>query len=127
MHVKQPATGHDLDALEQALLRFGYTRPIYHFGFSFAWGDGQHTHYYRDAGSLERLPADCKPYRLIIDNGAIAVFHGDCGDCLCAENVHQHEIEFLQAMVPVLGKLDAHAELEPGEEYRLGPRLRVHL
>lgn len=68
---------------------------------------------------------DCqevKPYYSYSDIDSLVIVHSSCDI-----PSHEHEQSFLQAMIPIIGKLDALAYYEPGEKYKLGPRLRIYL
>lgn len=110
---RQPSNA-DLRKLEEALERYGYHcyRPQY---------------YYDNNGNLMSFDEmiDCqllRPYYSYSEIDSLVIVHSTC-------NIpgHEHEQAFLQAMIPIIGKLDALAYYEPGEKYKLGPRLRIYL
>lgn len=126
---QQPATTRNIQALEKALERFGYT-------FAYSLIDGISVQYcsdiliyhYCDSSSWLVYSASFLPYlAYVARDGSIEILHGECSDCLKAASRHEHECSFLREMIPIIGKLDALAELEPGKEFSRGPRLRIYL
>lgn len=133
--LRRYATPQHETALIQALTRCGYT---------FSAKEPISTHYYRDGlggpggfsyhiSSIETWQLDCerfKPYWTYCGDDEQYILH-EVGSCTYqawdAVSIYQHQINFLKQMIPVIGRLDAVAILDPGGLNDRCPRLKINL
>lgn len=130
---KRYVTPQHESSLIRALTRCGYT---------FSAEEPISPHYYRDGlggpggfsspmPSMETWQLDCerfKPYWTYSGDDEQYILHEDCTyQAWDTASIHQHQIDFLKQMIPVIGRLDAAAILDPGGLNDRSPRLKINL